>query len=216
MFRSQPAKLHDCQVHGSGSGAELFVVEGDSASMAVARARDARFQAVLPMQGKPLNALKASKRTLSKHAWFAAFIDSVGTDCGDYFHLDAIRYDRIVLLFDPDADGIHCGALMMMFFYRWMRPLLEHDRVGVVRAPMFEITARRYTDSILAYSETHYRKLREQLDQQGIEGIQVNRFRGLASLNETMLRETCIDPFTRSLAPIDVSDAETAIRLFGG
>ncbi|TWT82230.1 DNA topoisomerase 4 subunit B [Planctomycetes bacterium CA13] len=216
MFRSQPVKLHDCQMHGSGSGAELFVVEGDSASLSVARARDASFQAVLPMQGKPLNTIKASKRSMLGNEWFAAFIDSLGSEFGEYFHLESVRYDRIVLLFDPDADGIHCGALMMMFLYRWMRPLLDSGRVGVVRAPMFEITAKRYTDSILAYSEEHYRKLREELDRQSIEGVKANRFRGLASLNEETLVKTCIDPNTRAFTAIDSSDAETAIRIFSG
>lgn len=216
MFRSTPIKLHDCQVHGVGTGAELFVVEGDSASLSVARARDMRFQAVLPMQGKPLNAIKASPRAVANNEWFAAFADAVGSGMGDYFHLQSVRFDNVVLLFDPDADGIHCGALMMMFLHRFMRPLLDSGRVSIVRAPMFEITADAYNDSLLAYGEEHYRKLREHLESQQIEGLKVNRFRGLASSNQSLLTRTCLDPRTRSATPVDASDAESAISIFCG
>ncbi|WP_144057410.1 toprim domain-containing protein [Novipirellula maiorica] len=214
MFPRQPIKLHDSQKHGVGSGAELILVEGDSASLSVARARDKTFQAVLPMQGKPMNALRSTRRTIEGNELFAAVIDALGSGVEDYFHLDTIRFERVVLLFDPDADGIHCGALMMMFFYRWMRPLLESGRVSVVRAPMFEISARRYKDTLLAYGEEHYRVIREQLDAKGIEGIKINRFRGLASLNEDTLRKTCLHPDTRAVSEMTIHDAEEAIRVF--
>ncbi|TWU17693.1 DNA topoisomerase 4 subunit B [Novipirellula galeiformis] len=214
MFPRQPIKLYDCRDHGVGSGAELFLVEGDSASRSVARARDTAFQAVLPMQGKPMNALKSTRRTIERNELYLALIDALGSGIEDYFHVNAMRYDRIILLFDPDADGIHCGALMMMFFYRWMRPLLESGRVSIVRAPMFEISATRYKDTLLAYGEEHYRIIREQLDAQGIQGIKINRFRGLASLNEATLRRTCLGPETRAASEVGLADAEEAIRVF--
>ncbi|MEM7560450.1 MAG: toprim domain-containing protein, partial [Planctomycetota bacterium] len=119
-FYPQPVHLHDCEVHGSDSHAELFIVEGDSASQAVAAVRDPRFQAVLPMQGKPLNASKASWRAVREYELYQqAFIAlgysqlcSAGRLANHVAKPEACRFSKILLLFDPDADGIHCGALM--------------------------------------------------------------------------------------------------------
>jgi DNA gyrase subunit B len=105
MFRIVPVKLLDCHQHGPGSGAELFLVEGDSASKAVAKARSPVTQAVLPMQGKPLNAYKARKSVVARNELFMALVDAIGTGWGDDVDLAAMRYDRVILLFDPDADG---------------------------------------------------------------------------------------------------------------
>ena len=136
MFPRLPLKLDDCTHHGIGSGAELYVVEGDSAAGAVSRMRNAHFQAVLPMQGKPLNTVRATAQKVVANPWFAALTTALGTGLGDAFEIKALRYDRVILLMDPDADGIHCGALVTMFFYRWMRPLLDNGRVGMARAPL--------------------------------------------------------------------------------
>ena len=105
-FPRGPLKLDDCQAHGPGSGAELFVVEGDSAADAVSRVRDPAFQAVLPMQGKPLNARKASEKKVAGHPLFQALADAIGAGIGARFDAAACRYERILLLMDPDADGI--------------------------------------------------------------------------------------------------------------
>lgn len=133
MFRLQPVKLHDCHLHGLDSGAELFVVEGDSASKSVCCARTATTQAVLPMQGKPMNAIKASKHAVADFELFRSLVTAIGAGFDDQLNLAKLRYDRVILLFDPDADGIHCGALMTMFFHRWMRPLLESGRLSTLR-----------------------------------------------------------------------------------
>jgi DNA gyrase/topoisomerase IV subunit B len=148
MFRIQPVKLHDCQQHGLGSGAELFVVEGDSASKTVCRARDPATQAVLPMQGKPLNALKAGKGVVERNELFQILIHAIGAGWDDQLDLTKLRYDRLILLFDPDADGIHCGALMSMFFHRWMRPLLDSGRLSIIRPPLYEISSPKTHDRI--------------------------------------------------------------------
>lgn len=137
IYNNRPAKLQDCHQHGEQ--AELFLVEGDSASLAVASLRNAQFQAVLPMQGKPLNAMKATPVKVAKNALFKALIDAIGAGFGEHFDMAKCRYNRIVLLMDSDADGIHCGALMMMFFYRWMHPLLESGKVELVRPPVGEV-----------------------------------------------------------------------------
>lgn len=213
MYPSQPIKLSDCHEHGLDSEAELFVVEGDSAAQSVARIRDVRFQAVLPMQGKPMNALKTTKNTLRRNPFFSALIDSIGTDIGESFELSECRYRRIILLFDPDADGIHCGTLALLFFYRWMRPLLEAGNVAIVRAPMMHVVADKLGIVRLAYSEEEGQRVCNELSQQQTTGVIKRRFRGLASLNVDTLQQCCVDPTTRKLFQLTTRDAESSIEL---
>ena len=215
MFRRVPVKLHDCWEHGRGSGAELLIVEGDSASRAAVRARQSRFQAVLPMQGKPLNAWKAKGKTVQSNELFAALVDSIDAGFDQSCDPARSRYDQITLLFDPDADGIHCGALMLMFFYRWMRPLLDSSMIGLVHPPILEIRSVDGTDRIHAYNDEHYHKLKAALETQQIE-YQVQRYRGLASMGEQALAQTCLDSNTRQRNLCDAADAEAAIRVFSG
>jgi len=124
-YSNKPAKLEDCRNHGPGSGAELFLVEGDSAAHSVAGLRNKQFQAVLPMQGKPMNAAKASEARISEYSLFRAFRTAMGMgeagETGSLVH----RFEKIVLLFDPDADGIHSGALMLIFLHRVLPELLD-------------------------------------------------------------------------------------------
>ncbi len=213
MFPSQPIKLVDCQEHGLESSSELFVVEGDSASQAVVRIRDARFQAVLPMQGKPLNALRANEKRVRNNPFFRALIDAIGTDIGSSFQLATCRYHRVILLFDPDADGIHCGTLMLLFFYRWMRPLLEAGQVAIVRAPMMEIVADRLETPRLAYSEEEGQRISHELLLQKHTSIIKRRFRGLASFNVSTLMQRCVNPTTRTIFQLTPRDAEASIEI---
>ncbi len=218
MFRIVPVKLHDCLDHGSGSGSgsELFLVEGDSASKSVAKARCPATQAVLPMQGKPLNAYKATKSVVARNELFMALVDAIGAGWDREIDLSAMRYQRVILLFDPDADGIHCGALVSMFFYRFLRPLLDAEKVFLARPPLYEITSPDTADVLHAYNDDHYRRLRDALDAKRIR-YNSQRYRGLASMNQSALVSTCIDPATRTLAsPLTAADAEAAIRIFCG
>ncbi|QDT09784.1 toprim domain-containing protein [Planctomycetes bacterium K23_9] len=214
-FYPKPAKLHECFLAGPGNDAELFLVEGDSASKSVARARDSKNQAVLPMQGKPMNAAKASKNSVAKNNLYQNLIACLGAGWDDTFDLDAVRYQRVILLFDPDADGIHCGALMLMFFYRWMRPLLEADRLSVVRPPLYQITSADYRDTIYAYSGDHFKQVQTALKAKNII-YQSQRYRGLASMGEQTLLQTCLEPDSRHIYPLGRKDAEAAIAAFGG
>ena len=214
-FYPRPVKLDDCRNAGVGKDCELFLVEGDSASKAVARARDSEFQAVLPMQGKPMNAVKASKNAVAKNELYQTLIHCLSAGWDAEFDLDARRYKRVVLLFDPDADGIHCGALMLMFFYRWMRPLLESGHLLVARPPLYEITSPDYTDTLHAFNEDHYSKLRRSLEIKNID-FKGHRYRGLASMNDNTLVETCLSPKTRNVYRLERDDAVAAINAFGG
>jgi DNA gyrase/topoisomerase IV subunit B len=167
------------------------------------------------MQGKPMNPVKASKNAIAKNSLYQNLIECLGAGWDDSFDIDAVRYQRVILLFDPDADGIHCGALALMFFYRWMRPLLDADRVCVVRPPLYQITATSYPDAIYAYSGDHMTKVKEALAAKEIQ-YRSQRYRGLASMGDKTLMTTCLDPKTRNLAILRRDDAEAAISVFGG
>ncbi len=214
-FKNTPVKLTDSRRHGAGT--ELFIVEGDSAASTVAALRDGAFQAVLPMQGKPLNALKASAEKVAAYPLFQALNESLGMDrtraTTDLFAWDELRFERLVLLFDPDADGIHSGALMLMFVYRYLRPLLEQGRVLMIHAPWVQISVAgqpaRY-----AYSEAQALALTQQLRVQG-KNPQVVRYRGLSGIDRAILIHTCIDPTTRNARVMTEQDALAAIEVFG-
>jgi DNA gyrase subunit B len=212
MYPPKPLKLADCKQHGSG--AELYIVEGDSASSTVAQLRDERFQAVLPMQGKPLNAMKATRNKVGSNPWFAALIEAVGADYGEHFELSKVRYEKIILLMDPDADGIHCGALLLMFFNRLMQPLLKSGRITLARAPL--ATIRHGKESIHVRSEQEQRAEIERLHQAGVTNVETVRYRGLAGMNMEVLAVTCVQPATRIISPLGINDADAAIAVFGG
>jgi DNA gyrase subunit B/topoisomerase-4 subunit B len=206
---SRTVKLDDCGVHGPGSGAELFLVEGDSAAAAVACVRDPATQAVLPMQGKPLNATRASRGKVLAHPFFAPLVAAldVGVEAG--CDPRRLRYERVLVLTDPDADGIHCGFLVLLFFHRWLRPLLDAGRVEVVRPPWGAVVVAGR--STLAFSEPELALLADRAGPRG-ERV-VRRFRGLAALESAMLRDTCIAAGTRRTSPVSAADVAAMIEL---
>ena len=205
-------KLDDCECHGAGS--ELFIVEGDSAARAVSRLRSPQWQAVLPMQGKPMNATKASQRELIRNAQFAALLHALGTRIGDGFQLTDIRYNRIILLFDPDADGIHARTLMLLFFHRWMKPLLDAGRIFDARVPRWEINSSSLDGPVFASTDEQFQKLRVRLSDEGVTDLQTTRFRGIGSVGADTLARFCVDPETRGLTQVRAEDAEAAMQIF--
>ena len=214
-FRNTPVKLTDSRRHGAGT--ERFIVEGDSAASTVAALRDGQFQAVLPMQGKPLNAIKASAEKVAAYPLFKALNESLGIDhsrpTADLFVWDDLRFERLVLLFDPDADGIHSGALMLMFVYQYLRPLLDQGRVLMIHAPWVQISLTGQ-QPLYAYSEAQALALTQQLRAQG-KTPQVVRYRGLSGIDRAILMQTCIDPATRNARVMTEQDALAAIEIFG-
>lgn len=138
-----PAKLADCLDVGPGSGAELFIVEGDSAAGAVDLMRDRRTQAVLPVQGKLLNTAAVSRNRMLAHDQCRSIVAALGIGCGDDVDLARRRYDRVVLLCDADADGIHSRSLLLIFFAGWLRPFLDEGRLLAARPPLFSIRVLR-------------------------------------------------------------------------
>lgn len=215
-FKSGPVKLQDCREHGPESDAELFLVEGDSASLAVARLRDQKRQAVLPMQGKPMNAVKASPQKVLDNPLMGALIEALGAGFGERFALENLRYRQVVLLMDPDADGIHCGALMLMFFHRHMPALLAQERVLMVRPPVGEVTDRQTGAIHFAYSDAQFLQLCEQHNAGSGGKTATLKYRGLAGMHAQQLEQSCIDPKTRMASVMRTRDAEMALEIFGG
>ena len=212
-FKNTPIKLADSRIHGAG--AELFIVEGDSAASAVTALRDGEHQAVLPMQGKPLNAIKATAAKVASYPLFNALEQSLGTGTGERFDQKALRFERIALLFDPDADGIHSGALMLMYFYKYMRPLLDAGKILMVHPPWLQFTIEGRAEALCVYSDAQGRDVAEKLRAQGMP-FQTLRYRGLAGIDRDVLVRTCITAETRVVRVMGAQDAEAAIRLFGG
>lgn len=204
-FGKGPVELVDCELHGRGSGAELFVVEGESAALAVARVRDRRTQAVLAMQGKPLNALKASPRRVASQPLFRALAAALGTGMGDDFQGDRLRFDRLLILTDPDADGIHCGVLLLAFLQAALRPLLGappgQGSVHWVRAPWGEVTPADGSPPLVAHSEEGLVALAEEVRRR--QPATMRRFRGLAAIDSGLLARHCVEPATRRADWID-------------
>jgi DNA gyrase subunit B len=213
MLFHQPLKLDDCRRHGAGSGAELFLVEGDSAAGSLRLVRDVETQAVLPMMGKPLNVRKASAARLAAYPLFAALAQAMGAGHGASFDLARRRYDRVVLLMDADADGIHCAALMCLYFYRMMWPLLDGGHVFMAHAPLATVYAGATATHV--FTETAYRQTAQQYRERGDE-VQTVRYRGLAGLSHAALSASCVHPTTRTLQRLGRPDADAVLTVFGG
>lgn len=202
-----PSKLEDSAVHGPES--ELIVVEGDSAAAAVLRVRDARRQAVLPMQGKPINATRASRRKVLEHSFFGPLTEALGVGFEGECDPRRLQYGRVLVLTDPDADGIHCGFLVLLFFHRWMRPLLDAGRVAVVRPPWGEVVVAG--EILHAFSEPELAAVADQARSRG--AVAVRRYRGLAALDPDLVREACVDPGTRRIAEVSTADVASMIEV---
>ncbi len=212
FYTNQPPKLFDSRKHGAASGAELFIVEGDSASQAVAAQRDWQFQAVLPMQGKPMNPMRVTQQKVEDNVLYAALIQTIGTGVGDAMHSEQRRYQRIILLMDPDADGIHCGALLTLFFYRWMRPLLEAGCLYLVRPPVGQRVELASQEVEYAYTVPAFRQLLESSQTCAYDTM---KYRGLAGIPQKSLAACCINPDTRKQLPLGIKDAHMAKKAFG-
>jgi len=188
------------------------VVEGESAAAAVARVRDADFQAVLPMQGKPLNATRAAREKVLAHPLFGPLIDAIGTGIEPGYRAESLRYGRVLLLMDPDADGIHCGVLLLLFFRRFMPGLIAAGRIGLVRPPWGEVTVDGRVHHGLSDAE-----LTALADRASAAGpVTVRRYRGLAAIDADVIRETCVAPATRRVSSVTPADVAAMVEFLDG
>lgn len=208
-------KLADSDRHGDGC--ELFLVEGDSAARSVTMLRDAATQAVLPLQGKPLNAWKASPGKVLESPLYRQLAqalgmrDAIGLAPGE---LALLRYQRLLLLFDPDADGVHIGALMLLYLHRFAQPLIDAGRVHMLRAPMFAIEPAPPAPPLHAYSREHAQALLAHLRERDVTAT-MRGYRGLGGIEPPVLHACCIDPRTRRSRVVDGQDIAAVKQAFG-
>ena len=205
-------KFFDCIHHAPAAPADLFVVEGDSAAEAVCAVRNCLLQAVLPVQGKPMNAMRSSPARLLGSPWFRTLTAALGSAPGTALPLGELRYARVILLFDPDADGIHAAALVQLFLYRCMPTLLESGKVEIVHAPWGEIRIPGEAPR-LSWHAAEYQQHSRAVS--GREDVQRLRYRGLGGITPTILESTCVNPATRRSRVLTMTDVQAAVQLFG-
>ncbi len=213
-----PAKLADCRSDDVGRS-ELFIVEGDSALGTAKLARNAEHQALLPIRGKILNTQKASVADMLKNTECAAIIQVIGAGSGRSFELDQVRYGKIILMSDADVDGAHIRTLLLTLVHRYMHPMLEAGRVYAAVPPLhrFEVVnpGGKKNDVIYTYSEEEYRATAASLAKAGRRVKEpIQRYKGLGEMDAAQLRETTMDPSTRTLRRITVGEVDAAREVF--
>ena len=214
---SLPAKLVDCR--STDDRSELFIVEGDSALGTAKLARDSEFQALLPIRGKILNVQKASLADMLKNAECAAIIQVIGAGSGSQFDLDSARYQRIIFMADADVDGAHIRTLLLTLFHRYLRPMLDADRVFAAVPPLHRIeliNQRKGQDKYrYTYSDAELNRTLLELERRGQRWKEpVQRYKGLGEMDASQLAETTMDPRRRTLRRIRIEDAAAAAGIF--
>ncbi len=194
---------------------ELFLVEGDSAGGSAKNGRDRKFQAILPLRGKVLNTEKKNQDTALQNQELATMIYAIGADYGDKFDIKKCNYNKVVIMTDADDDGAHIQVLLLTFFFRYMKPLIENGRVYIAKPPLFKITKKGKKEEIIyAWSNEELQKITK-----GAGNYSVQRYKGLGEMGSEQLWDTTMNPETRSLIQVgieDINDAENQIETLMG
>ena len=205
---SLPGKLADCSEKDT-TMTEIYLVEGDSAGGTAKQGRDRRYQAILPLRGKILNVEKARLDKILANAEIRSMITAFGTGIGQDFDITKSRYNKIIIMTDADVDGAHIRTLLLTFFYRYMRPLIEEGHVFIAQPPLYQI--KKGQKQWYAYSD---QELLDRLDEIGREGITIQRYKGLGEMNAEQLWDTTMNPEHRTILQVSMEDSIAADKIF--